>query len=430
MTTESSPGPFAKTKQWMRRIVYFPISPSIFKLYASLMLRIGALQSQSSLGRSPERILISHLYCNLGDFILTIPMIDSLNRRFPSCAVDIAIDKKLAEFCRSIPGISNVYAFKPGTSKASLINPYLHVINQVKLYWRGLRHVRYSMCIVPRWGHDPFRSQYLAFLSSAPKRYGYSGSVDFGDSSPDILLSKCSVGGSCEHEVLRELRLLKRLGIISECISDSIVNQPSQTLQLLVSRNDEGPLNKIIPELPFTLSSGKYIIIAPGSTQRKRNWPALNFAEVICRLRKKYELYFLVTGGPNEAGLCEKVSNATDGAAVSIAGKTQLVELMVLLKSSALLIGNDSGTGHLSGALGVPTIAISSFPRSCTQEHPNSPQRFRPTGPRVTVLQPDRPLSPCTNSCEYAEAHCITQVSVESVVATAEEYLDRYFIES
>ena len=408
----------------VRRIVYFPLSPSIFKLYASLLLRIGAVRSRNSLGKLPERILIAHLYCNLGDFILTIPLIDSLKRHFPSCAIDIAIDNKLAEFCKIIPGISSVYPFEPGISKASPINPYLHVINQVKLYWRGLRHVRYSMCIVPRWGEDPFRSQYLAYLSSAPQRYGYSSKVDCGDNSRDLLLSKSSVGGSGEHEVLRELRLLKRLDIVSECVTDSIVNQPSQTLQLLVSKNDKSALGSIIPDLPFILSKGNYAIIAPGSTQRKRNWPALNFSEVICRLRKKYEIYFLVTGGSNEEGLCKSVSNATDGAAVSIAGKTQLIELMVLLKSSALVIGNDSGTGHLSGALGVPTIAISSFPRSCAQEHPNSPQRFRPMGPRVTVLQPDRPLSPCTGSCEYAEAHCISQVSVESVVATAEEYLD------
>ena len=197
-----------KLRRVVRRIVYFPLSPSVFKLYASLLRRIGAVRGRNSVGRSPERILISHLYCNLGDFILTIPLIDSLNKHFPSYAVDIAIDKKLAEFCKVIPGISGVYPFEPGISRVSPINPYLHVINQVKLYWKGLRHVRYSMCIVPRWGDDPFLSQHLAYLSSAPQRYGYSSSVDRGDSSRDSLLSKSSVGGSGEHEVLRELRLL------------------------------------------------------------------------------------------------------------------------------------------------------------------------------------------------------------------------------
>ncbi len=417
-----------KLRRVVRRIVYFPLSPSVFKLYASLLRRIGAVRGRNSVGRSPERILISHLYCNLGDFILTIPLIDSLNKHFPSYAVDIAIDKKLAEFCKVIPGISGVYPFEPGISRVSPINPYLHVINQVKLYWKGLRHVRYSMCIVPRWGDDPFLSQHLAYLSSAPQRYGYSSSVDRGDSSRDSLLSKSSVGGSGEHEVLRELRLLKRLGVTSECISDSIVDQPGRTLQLLVSKNDKSPLISIIPGLPFILSRGNYAIIAPGSNQQQKNWPAVNFAKLICRLQKQYAIHFIVTGGANEVLLCDTVANASGGAAVSIAGMTQMVDLMRLLDNACLVVGNDSGAGHLSGALGVPTIVINSFPRSCTQEHPYSPQRFRPMGPRVTVLQPDRPLSPCTRTCEFAEAHCIKQVSVETVVATAEEYLDLYFL--
>ena len=419
-----------KLRRAIRWVIYFPISPPIFKLYASILIRIGVVRSQKSFGQPSERILISHLYCNLGDFILTTPLIDSLNRHFPSCAVDIAIDIKLAEFCKSIPGISTVHAFEPGKSKVSLTNPYLHLINQVKLYWKSLRHVRYSMCIVPRWGGDPFRSQYLAYLSSAPQRYGYSASVDHGDGSLDILLSKRSAGGSHEHEVLRELRLLQRVGAISECISDSIVDQPSHALQLLVSRITRDCLGIIIPDLPFALSKEKYAVIAPGSNQRQKNWPAVSFAELICGLQKKYSIYFIVTGGANEVNLCDTVANASGGAAVSIAGKTQMVDLMRLLNNACLVIGNDSGAGHLSGALGVPTIVINSFPRSCTQEHPYSPQRFRPMGPLVTVVQPDCPLSPCINSCECTEAHCITQVSVESVAAAAEEYLDKYFIKS
>ncbi len=414
-----------KLKKAMRKVIYFPISSALFKLYASLLLKIGADREHNLSNPSTKRILISHLYCNLGDLILTIPLIDSLNRHFSSYAVDIAIDIKLAEFCKSIPGISNVYAFEPGISKLAVINPYLHVISQIKLYWRYLRHVRHSMCIVPRWGEDPFRSQYLAYLSSAPKRYGYSASVDRGDISRDRLLSQCSIAGSHEHEIVRELRLLQRVGVVSESVSDSIVNQPSATLQLLVSRNEKVPLSTIIPGLPFELSAGNYAVVAPGSTQRKRNWPAYKFSDAILRLQERYAINFLLTGGPGEVELCNAVSDACGGTAVSIAGRTQLTGLMLLLKNAAIVIGNDSGTGHLSGALGVPTIAISSFPRSCPQEHANSPQRFRPMGPRVSVIQPAQPLPPCIHYCECTEAHCITQVSVEDVVAAAEGYLDK-----
>ena len=117
-------------------------------------------------------------------------------------------------------------------------------------------------------------------------------------------------------------------------------------------------------------------------TSNKRTGPR-STSKTYLQVQKQYAIHFIVTGGANEVLLCDTVANASGGAAVSIAGMTQMVDLMRLLDNACLVVGNDSGAGHLSGALGVPTIVINSFPRSCTQEHPYSPQRFRPMGPRV-----------------------------------------------
>lgn len=412
-----------KVKKIISKIIYFPISPRVLKVYAVLLKTLSGKKKQS-IDLPIKRILISHLYCNLGDLILTIPLIEHLHQYYPSCVVDIAIDEKLAEFCRNLPVISHAYGFKPGRSKYAVLNPYFHILNQAKIYWHFLRHVRYGIAVVPRWGFDPYRSQYLAYLSFAPERYGYSSSVDGGDISRDILLTKTSTAGAGEHEVLRELRLLERVGAISESVPDSIVRQSSHSLQAMASGSENLLPCEVIADLPFALLAGNYGIVAPGSTQLKRNWPAPNFSAIICKLQEKYAVPFLVVGGPNEVELCSAVANASGGMAISIAGKTQLLELVRILKGAALVVGNDSGAGHLSGAMGVPTIAISSFPRISSLEHTNSPQRFRPMGPNVSVIQPDQSLFPCVDSCECMEAHCITQVSVEAVVAAAEKFLD------
>jgi ADP-heptose:LPS heptosyltransferase len=83
----------------------------------------------------------------------------------------------------------------------------------------------------------------------------------------------------------------------------------------------------------------------------------------------------------------------------------------------------DSGIAHIAGALGIPTVVLSPFPSSCAEEHPNSPTRFRPCGPRVRVLQPESPLPPCHPTCSFSGPHCIQQITPEDVLEAVRELL-------
>jgi ADP-heptose:LPS heptosyltransferase len=54
------------------------------------------------------------------------------------------------------------------------------------------------------------------------------------------------------------------------------------------------------------------------------------------------------------------------------------VEMMAELLSARAFVGNDSGPGHLAGVLGVPTLTLFG---------PTDPARWKPLGPRVSVLR-------------------------------------------
>jgi hypothetical protein len=73
--------------------------------------------------------------------------------------------------------------------------------------------------------------------------------------------------------------------------------------------------------------------------------------------------------------------------------------------------------------VGCKGIVISRHPRNGDPNHCNSPVRFAPFSPHVRVLQPARGLDDCTDACHGGAAHCITQISVEAVVAAATEIL-------
>jgi len=54
-----------------------------------------------------------------------------------------------------------------------------------------------------------------------------------------------------------------------------------------------------------------------------------------------------------------------------------LGDLLGALASAALFLGNDSGTSHLAGILGIPTVVLFG---------PSDARRWRPLGPRVRVI--------------------------------------------
>ena len=49
-----------------------------------------------------------------------------------------------------------------------------------------------------------------------------------------------------------------------------------------------------------------------------------------------------------------------------------------LVTGAGVFVGNDSGPGHLAGILGLPTVSLFG---------PTAPSRWKPLGPRVTVIR-------------------------------------------
>jgi ADP-heptose:LPS heptosyltransferase len=62
----------------------------------------------------------------------------------------------------------------------------------------------------------------------------------------------------------------------------------------------------------------------------------------------------------------------------SLVGKLTLRESMAVIASSELHVSADTGNGHIAAAYGVPTVSVFG---------PMDPVRFRPYGPKATVLR-------------------------------------------
>lgn len=151
------------------------------------------------------------------------------------------------------------------------------------------------------------------------------------------------------------------------------------------------------------------ILVHPGSGSAHKNWPARRFAKTAATLCKASGLEALVVEGPADAGPVEEFLRAAGEPRLRCFSGLSTIELAVLLKSSRLVLANDSGVAHLAGALGAPVAAV-----------------FGPTDPLVWGVRqesarniyPGFRCSPCPpekmRSCKKKD--CLDRVTADMVV--------------
>lgn len=119
------------------------------------------------------------------------------------------------------------------------------------------------------------------------------------------------------------------------------------------------------------------ITVHPGSGSPAKCWPAEHFLETCRRFRADgFDVRVLL----GEVEL-ERWSGAVRGAFNEVATVHQpasYVDLLNELIESDLFLGNDSGPGHLAGAVGIPTHILFGL---------TDPVVWRPIGPRVRALR-------------------------------------------
>jgi ADP-heptose:LPS heptosyltransferase len=425
----------------LRRIAWgvlkLPVSPRAFGLLVAGLCALRFIPRKKR--RETEeirRIFVSHPYSSVGDLILLIPFLERLRAEWPDAVVDIVVGDRAADLLLGVAGLNVIrldrcdFFREPSTRRFpglyAVFERYLTVFRFVLFYRRALQDYSYDLAVVPRWGSSQtWPAIYLAHLTRARRIVGYSSSVDGGGTASDVLLTTAVSDTRNEHESLRSLRLLTRAGVwAASSDEEATVNRPIPSLIRLAELSHDAeengtpfPAAGFSPEMP-------YCIISPGATAAFRMWPAERMIRVMEALSNEFGLAFYLVGSARDADLCNSIAVALPGCTVSIAGKTSLLQLTRVLGNAQLFIGMDSGIAHIAGALGLSTIVLSPFPLSCNVDHPNSPVRFRPCGPRVRVLQPIFALPPCDPTCSFPGPHCIEQIQTEDVLQVAREQLE------
>ncbi len=285
----------------------------------------------------------------VGDFVLSLPAIGALRRRFPRAKVEVmgypstlelALGRYYADAGRSVDTAGMSSFFRKDGRLDRDISDYFSRFDLIVSYQRD---------------DDGLLERNL-------RRTG-ARSVIVWDPIPDRVVAPAQ----CEkrHAIDHLIDALRPLGIREEGIAPKIFLNPQDRCFASKFLSEE-KLRKFRP----------LVAVHPGCGGKKKMWPPENFASVIEHISRARGAKVVLISGPIDKEAVNDVLNRQSFNPILVKDLS-LVQLAALLERCHLFLGNDSGVSHISAAVGTPTLAI--FKAS-------DPDIWAPRGENVTTI--------------------------------------------
>ena len=321
------------------------------------------------------------------------PALDSLRSALPDAKLTVVLTEELAYLLEGHRSVDQVLSLgKRSLDKISLA--------------KKLRDIGFDAVINFHGGPT---SAWLTAASGAPLRVGRESyrfrlAYNLRVGRPEAIFAD----PAATHTVHDQASLVAALGVP---VGDLI---PS--LQVPAEARDE--VSRRLNELG--VPSKDYVLVQPSASFPSKEWPADRFLELSRSLKKRTGrpvLVSLPSSGQPRHPLAAMFSSELP-VAVGVSSR----ELLALLESASLYVGNDSGPMHVAAALGTPVVGI--FGSS-------DPERWHPWGIPHRAIAAGLECSPChgkwcVNPAQFA---CLMELPVERVLDAALELLPAATVE-
>lgn len=284
------------------------------------------------------RVLIVKLG-SIGDIVHTLPALAAIRRGLPEAEISWAVEEETAEILRRNRMIDNLIEVDTRRLRGGKIieDILLDVGRQV----RDLRKFKFDVAIDFQ---GLWKSAMVAKLSGAKRRWGFA-SDGLREPSSRLLLTDTVETPERLHVVRKNLALAAgALGI----------DVPDDNFEFPIETTEE---HRAEAAAIASQAGSKFAILNPGGGWVTKLWHAEKFGELADVLWEKKGIASVVTTGPNEGPLAEKVAaNSRSGHA--ILSQPGLKGFFELAKLATIYIGGDTGPTHIAMAAGAPVVGL------------------------------------------------------------------------
>jgi len=269
----------------------------------------------------------------LGDIILTTPVIRALKNCFPAARIDYLTKAQFREVLSGHPLVRKVIGFDSRQGFWGLVRLV-----------QDLRDEHYDLIIDL---HINPRSILVRYFSGAWMMRRYRKY-------------------SLERRLLKWLRinLLNDAGSVVEryfsALDDFGISPNGALPELYISQADKRTAKEIIEKAG--LSGRRLIGLVPGSRRKNKIWPLERFARAGEELAKEFDAGVVILGGEGEQeigdGVYENLRQAGLERVINLTSKLSIMESSAVIGELDLVISNDTALMHIATAVGAPVVAI------------------------------------------------------------------------
>jgi heptosyltransferase-1 len=331
------------------------------------------LDITKSLIKDPRKILIIKP-SSLGDVVHSLPFLNVIRTCFPKAEIHWVIAKGLEGLLEGHPMVNKLWIINK--DKWKKIKNVKGTISEFNVLFKELKKEKFDL-VVDLQGL--LRSGVLTAATGAPVKVGFKEARE----GSKIFYTHKVEGGRDIYAVDRYLKIADFLGCD---ITDIRFPFPLHFKSSIIT-------NYSLPE--------DYAVIVPGARWKTKVWPSKKFG----KLSSKLPIMTVIVGSKTDIDIANEIVALSKGKATSLADKTDLKELIEVIRNARFMVSNDSGPMHIAAALGIPVFAIFG---------PTDPLRTGPYGEGHTVIREDIPCVPCfKKTC--SDVKCMNSLSVEKV---------------
>ena len=344
------------------------------------------------------RILIVKLG-SIGDIVHTLPALAALRRALPEASLSWVVEKRVAEILRYNPLLDTLIEVDTKALRRWPVSGETLLAPRQQL--RRLRASAFDFTIDFQ---GLLKSAFIARLSGAPRRFGFAREQLREPLSRWLLTD--TVAAPARAHIIE-----KNLSLVAGALQIEVPTRASEfafPIATTVAHEREAE------ELAAS-AGGDFALLNPGGGWPTKLWSPERFAALADRLYETHALRSLVTYGPGERDLAERIAAESRTKAARAVAPT-LKGFYALARRAAVYVGGDTGPTHLAVAAGAPIVGLF-----------GPTEWWRNGSPRAVDISVERFDISCRTDCHRRACSqwvCM-EIEVERVAAAVGERLRR-----
>ncbi len=272
-------------------------------------------------------------FSSLGDVVLATAAVRTLRAAWPRARITFLTKDAYAPLLKSHPAIDAVTALGEGRG---------HGILSLAGLCRGMGRFDVLFDL-----HRNLRSRICARVVRADRRARYR-SDSFRRRLWVMGVRRHRMAAEGRHVVERYVDALRAVIPVERALPPEVHVPRGVTERAEVLLRQRG-----------VVDPGKTAVFVPGARWPNKRWTGSGFAAVARRLSRERGLQPVIVGDVSDRRLAEETAAALAGdSPVNLTDGTDLLQLAAVLKMARIVVGNDSGPGHLAAAVGTPVVSI------------------------------------------------------------------------